>query len=41
MIIDLSCYPTLVPDLAWCHDGDPFTGDDRRAPAADREADNG
>lgn len=27
MIIDASCYPTLVPDLAWRHDGDPFTGE--------------
>ena len=27
MIIDLSCYPTLVPDLAWQHDGEPFNGE--------------
>ncbi len=27
MIIDISCYPTEVVDLAWHHDGDPFTGD--------------
>ena len=27
MIIDLSCYPTDLVDLAWRHDGDPFTGE--------------
>lgn len=27
MIIDLSCYPTDLVDLAWRHDGPPFTGD--------------
>jgi len=27
MIIDLSCYPTDLPDLAWRHDGEPFTGE--------------
>lgn len=27
MIIDTSCYPTKVPDLAWRHDGEPFTGE--------------
>lgn len=27
MIIDLSCYPTKLVDLAWRHDGDPFTGE--------------
>ncbi|WP_197457389.1 amidohydrolase family protein [Crenobacter luteus] len=27
MIIDISCYPTDLVDLAWRHDGDPFTGE--------------
>ena len=27
MIIDTSCYPTQLVDLAWRHDGDPFTGE--------------
>ena len=27
MIIDTSCYPTNLVDLAWRHDGDPFTGE--------------
>ena len=27
MIIDTSCYPTQVVDLAWRHDGEPFTGE--------------
>lgn len=27
MIIDISCYPTKLVDLAWRHDGDPFTGE--------------
>lgn len=27
VIIDLSCYPTDLVDLAWRHDGDPFTGE--------------
>lgn len=27
MIIDLSCYPTKLVDLAWRHDGEPFTGE--------------
>jgi len=27
MIIDISCYPTRLVDLAWRHDGDPFTGE--------------
>lgn len=27
MIIDLSCYPTDLVDLAWRHDGEPFTGE--------------
>lgn len=27
MIIDLSCYPTKLVDLAWRHDGAPFTGE--------------
>jgi predicted TIM-barrel fold metal-dependent hydrolase len=27
MIIDISCYPTQVVDLAWQHDGEPFTGE--------------
>eukprot|EP01034_Spumella_vulgaris_P017720 gene17720-22595_t len=27
MIIDLRCYPTDLVDLAWRHDGPPFTGD--------------
>ncbi|MDX0440331.1 amidohydrolase family protein [Sinorhizobium medicae] len=27
MIIDISCYPTKLVDLAWRHDGEPFTGE--------------
>ncbi|WKL29328.1 amidohydrolase family protein (plasmid) [Sinorhizobium meliloti] len=27
MIIDISCYPTKIVDLAWRHDGEPFTGE--------------
>lgn len=27
MIIDTSCYPTDLVDLAWQHDGDPFSGE--------------
>ena len=27
MIIDMSCYPTEVVDMAWRHDGEPFTGE--------------
>ena len=27
MIIDTSCYPTNLVDLAWRHDGEPFTGE--------------
>ncbi|MFD2183832.1 amidohydrolase family protein [Rhodoplanes azumiensis] len=27
MIIDISCYPTNLVDLAWRHDGEPFTGE--------------
>ena len=27
MIIDASCYPTNLVDLAWRHDGEPFTGE--------------
>jgi len=27
MIIDLSCYPTDLVDLAWRHDGEPFSGE--------------
>lgn len=27
MIIDTSCYPTDLVDLAWRHDGEPFTGE--------------
>ncbi len=27
MIIDMSCYPTKVVDMAWRHDGEPFTGE--------------
>ncbi len=27
MIIDTSCYPTNLVDLAWQHDGDPFSGE--------------
>jgi predicted TIM-barrel fold metal-dependent hydrolase len=27
MIIDTSCYPTNLVDLAWWHDGDPFSGE--------------
>jgi predicted TIM-barrel fold metal-dependent hydrolase len=27
VIIDISCYPTQVVDLAWQHDGEPFTGE--------------
>ena len=27
MIIDISCYATDLVDLAWRHDGDPFTGE--------------
>ena len=27
MIIDISCYPTQVVDLAWHHGGEPFTGE--------------
>ena len=27
MIIDTSCYPTNLVDLAWRHDGAPFTGE--------------
>ena len=27
MIIDISCYPTEIVDLAWRHDGEPFTGE--------------
>lgn len=27
MIIDMSCYPTNMVDLAWRHDGEPFTGE--------------
>ena len=27
MIFDTSCYPTDVVDLAWRHDGDPFTAE--------------
>ena len=27
MIIDTSCYPTNLVDLAWRHDGPPFTGE--------------
>jgi predicted TIM-barrel fold metal-dependent hydrolase len=27
MIIDISCYPTQVVDLAWQHAGEPFTGE--------------
>ena len=27
MIIDISCYPTRVVDLAWHHGGEPFTGE--------------
>ena len=27
MIFDTSCYPTQVVDLAWRHDGEPFTGE--------------
>ena len=27
MIIDTSCYPTDQVDLAWWHDGEPFTGE--------------
>jgi predicted TIM-barrel fold metal-dependent hydrolase len=27
MIIDISCYPTRQVDLAWRHDGEPFTGE--------------
>ncbi len=27
MIFDTSCYPTNLVDLAWRHDGDPFTGE--------------
>ena len=27
MIIDSACHPTKVVDLAWWHDGEPFTGE--------------
>ncbi|WP_144139453.1 amidohydrolase family protein [Paraburkholderia sp. BCC1884] len=27
MIIDTSCYPTNLVDLAWRHDGEPFSGE--------------
>ena len=27
MIIDTSCYPTNLVDIAWRHDGEPFTGE--------------
>ena len=27
MIIDLSCYPTNLVDLAWRHDGEPYSGE--------------
>ena len=27
MIIDMSCYPTKIVDLAWRHNGAPFTGE--------------
>src|SRR5690606_33931687 len=27
MIIDTSCYPTDLVDLAWQHDGEPFSGE--------------
>jgi len=27
MIIDISCYPTDLVDLAWRHDGDPLCGE--------------